>query len=77
MPSSFLMSGANSANDIINFSSRGPCTDGRAKPDLCAPGAGVSIINPGGAVDTGSGTSFASPMAAGAAASSSSTTGDR
>ena len=35
-------SGADSANDIIDFSSRGPCTDGRIKPDLCAPGTHVS-----------------------------------
>ena len=35
-------SGANSANDVISFSSRGPCDDGRFKPDLCAPGTHVS-----------------------------------
>ena len=35
-------SGANSANDVISFSSRGPCADGRFKPDLCAPGTHVS-----------------------------------
>lgn len=34
--------GANSANDIISFSSRGPCADGRRKPDLCAPGTHIS-----------------------------------
>lgn len=34
--------GANSANDIIDFSSRGPCSDGRKKPDICAPGTHVS-----------------------------------
>lgn len=34
--------GADSANDIINFSSRGPCTDGRIKPDLMAPGTHIS-----------------------------------
>jgi subtilisin-like proprotein convertase family protein len=34
--------GADSANDIISFSSRGPCADGRKKPDLCAPGTHVS-----------------------------------
>jgi hypothetical protein len=28
---------ANSANDIASFSSRGPCADGRIKPDLVAP----------------------------------------
>jgi hypothetical protein len=35
-------SGANSADDIANFSSRGPCADGRQKPDLVAPGTHVS-----------------------------------
>lgn len=34
--------GADSANDVISFSSRGPCKDGRFKPDLCAPGTHVS-----------------------------------
>ncbi len=34
--------GADSANDVISFSSRGPCSDGRFKPDLCAPGTHVS-----------------------------------
>ncbi len=33
---------ANSANDIASFSSRGPCSDGRQKPDLVAPGTHVS-----------------------------------
>lgn len=35
-------SGANSANDIINFSSRGPCADQRKKPDIMAPGTHVT-----------------------------------
>ena len=50
--------GADSANDIIGFSSRGPTSDGRKKPDLVAPGTHVSggvgqasIVSP-----TGSGT---------------------
>jgi Subtilase family/Viral BACON domain len=38
-------SGADSANDIINFSSRGPVNlaggDGRIKPDICAPGTHI------------------------------------
>ncbi|MDB6110994.1 MAG: conserved repeat domain protein, partial [Pedosphaera sp.] len=43
---------ADSANDIVSFSSRGPCADGRHKPDLVAPGTHVSggvaqDINPG------------------------------
>lgn len=33
--------GADSLNDIISFSSRGPCSDGRKKPDLVAPGTHV------------------------------------
>jgi hypothetical protein len=34
--------GADSANDIISFSSRGPTSDGRKKPDIVAPGTHVS-----------------------------------
>jgi hypothetical protein len=33
---------ANSANDIADFSSRGPCADGRIKPDLVAPGVHIT-----------------------------------
>ncbi len=32
---------ANSANDVVDFSSRGPCNDGRFKPDLVAPGTHI------------------------------------
>ena len=35
-------SGADSANDIISFSSRGPTSDGRMKPDIVAPGTHIS-----------------------------------
>ena len=34
--------GADSVNDVISFSSRGPCADNRAKPDIMAPGTHVS-----------------------------------
>jgi hypothetical protein len=34
-------SGADNANDIIDFSSRGPCVDGRIKPDIVAPGTHI------------------------------------
>ena len=34
--------GADSANDIIAFSSRGPCDDGRIKPDIMGPGTHVT-----------------------------------
>ena len=41
---------ANSALDIATFSSRGPCADGRKKPDIVAPGTHVS----GGVAQTAS-----------------------
>jgi subtilisin-like proprotein convertase family protein len=77
-------SGANSARDIIDFSSRGPTDDGRLKPDLVAPGTHVTGAAPqhGGYSGTGtctpafggalyslvSGTSQAAPQVSGAAA---------
>lgn len=33
---------ADNANDVVSFSSRGPCDDGRVKPDIQAPGTHVS-----------------------------------
>ncbi|MGH9833715.1 MAG: S8 family serine peptidase, partial [Blastocatellia bacterium] len=35
-------SGADNANDMIDFSGRGPALDGRAKPDIVAPGTHIS-----------------------------------
>lgn len=35
-------SGADNANDIIDFSSRGPCKDSRVKPDIVAPGTHIA-----------------------------------
>lgn len=40
--SGIVDSQANSANDMASFSSRGPCEDGRNKPDLVAPGTHIS-----------------------------------
>lgn len=34
--------GADNANDIIGFSSRGPTSDGRKKPDIVAPGTHIT-----------------------------------
>ncbi len=49
--------GANSAKDIIDFSSRGPTDDGRLKPDIVAPGTHVSGAQPQTGADfNGSGT---------------------
>ena len=61
--------GATDNNGLIaNFSSHGPTSDGQVKPDVCATGAGTTIIDPwDGSVSFGSGTSFSSPVTAGMA----------
>ena len=50
--------GADNANDMISFSSRGPTSDGRKKPDIVAPGTHVSagVAQAAIASPTGSGT---------------------
>ena len=65
---------ATSDDDISSFSSRGWTADGRIKPDLMAPGCTVSAgsdmdIESGNcSEDSGCGTSYAAPVAVGAAA---------
>lgn len=51
------------------FSSYGPSYDGRVKPELCAVGYHTALINPSGKVMASNGTSFATPLIAGLAAS--------
>ena len=51
------------------FSSQGPSADGRIKPDVAARGLGAAVMNSNGQVATSSGTSFSSPIMAGAMAS--------
>lgn len=70
--------GATDDHDAMaSFSSRGPTADGRTKPDVCFPGVGIvaprasgtSMGNPVDALYTkASGTSMATPHAAGAVA---------
>ncbi len=65
-------------DDVASFSSRGPTSDGRVKPDVVLPGVniisaraeGTSLGNnePGGYYTSLSGTSMATPHAAGVAA---------
>lgn len=67
---SILCVGAvDSEGKIAAFSSRGPSSDGRVKPDVCAVGEGSCIVNPSdGTIQYGNGTSFACPLIAGMAA---------
>ena len=58
----------NAGSVIAASSSQGPTADGRVKPDLCAMGVNATIISYGGIVTNGSGTSYASPILAGAGA---------
>lgn len=67
---SILTVGAvDSSGNYASFSSTGPTSDGRIKPDVVAQGVNTALASPYGGVTTGSGTSFATPLIAGAAAS--------
>lgn len=68
--SAVAVGAVDAGSDVAGFSSRGPTADGRVKPDLVAPGVSVPAAS---ALGTGtyasvSGTSFASPLVAGAVA---------
>lgn len=52
----------------VGFSSYGPTADGRVKPDVDALGSGAAVIRSNGSIDYSSGTSFSSPIMAGAMA---------
>jgi hypothetical protein len=51
-----------------SFSSFGPTSDGRVKPNVCALGQNASVINSSGAITKANGTSFSSPILCGATA---------
>lgn len=58
----------NSSGVYSAFSSRGPTSDGRIKPDITAQGQSVVLQTASGLVVTGNGTSFSAPLVAGLAA---------
>ena len=58
-----------SEGNYASFSSIGPSSDGRIKPDVMAKGASAAVIDQNNNVTTASGTSFSSPIMAGAVAS--------
>jgi serine protease AprX len=51
-----------------DFSSYGPSSDGRVKPEICALGTSTAFVNKNGSVSTGNGTSYSSPVIAGTVA---------
>ena len=53
---------------VYDNTSFGPTLDGRAKPDISAPASGVYFATSTSYISSGSGTSFATPLTAGAAA---------
>jgi len=54
----------NSQGIIMRFSSQGPSSDGRIKPNVVAQGGSTNLVQPGGAIIQADGTSFASPLVA-------------
>ena len=67
---SILTIGAVAADSTIgNFSSYGPSSDGRIKPEVCAVGVRTVLVHPNGSIVQSNGTSFAAPLIAGMAAS--------
>ena len=56
----------NSVGIIASFSSLGPTSDGRVKPTVCAQGEGTYVVSATDGVYPGNGTSFSSPVLAGA-----------
>lgn len=60
-------SDADNANAVVGFSSQGPCSDGRMKPDLVAPGTHVTggVPQSGSATTNGTGTALSCFLANG------------
>ena len=55
----------NAAGDYATFSSQGPSSDGRVKPDVVAQGQQSVLSSTSGNITTASGTSFSGPITAG------------
>lgn len=65
----FSVGSVTSTRNISSFSSFGPTSDNRIKPDVLAQGSATAIINfSSGNISTSNGTSFSSPVMAGVVA---------
>ena len=68
-PGAFTIGAVDEYGNYAYFSSRGPTSDGRIKPDVMVQGQNAAIVNQYGDVTSNNGTSFSSPIMAGAVAS--------
>ncbi len=68
-PGALTVGAVDSDGNYASFSSIGPSSDGRVKPDVMAKGASSAVIDQNNNITTSSGTSFSSPIMAGAIAS--------
>lgn len=67
-PGVFTIGAVNGVGEAAGFSSQGPTVDGRVKPDVMAQGAAAYVINQNNEIVANNGTSFSSPIMAGAIA---------
>ena len=67
-PGMLTVGAVDSSGNWASFSSIGPTTDGRIKPDVMAQGASSAVIGTDGYVTYNSGTSFSSPIMTGVVA---------
>jgi len=67
-PNVLTIGAVNATGTYASFSSRGPTSDNRLKPDVCVQGQGASYINTSGTVTAGNGTSYSSPLLTGGVA---------
>lgn len=64
----FSIGAITKTKERARFSSFGPTSDGRIKPNVCALGYNSSVINSAGSITEASGTSFSGPIMCGAVA---------
>ncbi len=67
-PGMLTVGAVDSNGNYASFSSIGPTTDGRIKPDVMAQGSSAAVISTSGNVNFSSGTSFSSPIMTGVVA---------
>ncbi len=64
-PSVLTVGATDKYGNIAYFSSVGPTSDNRIKPDVCAMGQAAVVANPSGIFSLANGTSFSAPIIAG------------